>query len=75
MELVLYAVDGTDGTLDPAFAAHLLPLKAWATAWWERWSHPESLENAYWSAQRTLQGGVQKPWARAAGPAADERLA
>ena len=31
-DLVLYAVDGGDGTLDPAFTAHGVPLKAWATA-------------------------------------------
>ncbi len=32
-ELVLYALDGNTGTLDPAFDAHVQPLQSWALAW------------------------------------------
>ena len=32
-DLVLYIIDGPEGTLDPAFQAHSEPAKMWATAW------------------------------------------
>ena len=35
-DAVLYAIDASTGTLDPAFDAHALPLKMLALAWWER---------------------------------------
>ena len=31
-DLVLYAIDGAHGTLDPAFDAHAIPIKMWAQA-------------------------------------------
>ena len=33
----LYLSDGTSGTLDPAFPAHILPLYTWALAWKQQW--------------------------------------
>jgi hypothetical protein len=33
-DLTLYALDGSTGTLDPAFDSHILPIKYWAMAWW-----------------------------------------
>ena len=36
-DLIFYAADGTKGTMDAAFDAHVLPLRAWALAWWQQW--------------------------------------
>ena len=42
-DFVLYALDAAGGTTDPAFDAHVLPLKHWALAHWERWYPRQSL--------------------------------
>ena len=49
-DLTLYALDGSAGTLDPAFACHTMPVKHWAHAWWERWEEPVTLELAFQEA-------------------------
>ena len=36
-DLAMLAIDGPDGTVDPAFEAHAAPVVAWATAVWEGW--------------------------------------
>ena len=36
-QIVLYAADGANGTLDPAFDANVLPLRMWAMAQWQGW--------------------------------------
>ena len=33
----LYLLDGPNGSLDPTFDAHALPVKHWAMAWWQSW--------------------------------------
>ena len=45
--MVVYALDGANGTLDPAFDGHYLPLKHWALAWQEGWADVQALEAAY----------------------------
>ena len=45
-DLVLYARDGQDGTLDPAFEAHTAPLKLWALACWYGWFANTDLQSA-----------------------------
>ncbi len=44
--LVLRLLDGTGGTADPAFDAHVKPIVAWATAWWEAWQPQALLRDA-----------------------------
>ena len=36
-DLILYAVDGPSGCLDPSFDAHINVIKHWALSWWEVW--------------------------------------
>ena len=43
---ILFAVDAATGTLDPAFDAHVLPMKMLALAWWQRWQPAASLNAA-----------------------------
>ena len=64
------AVDGAKGTADPAFLAHVGPIKAWALAWWERWQPIEELDNAFWSAERLQRNSSSIVWRIVAGPAA-----
>ena len=36
-DMVLHVADASGGTVDPAFDAHVLPIKTWALALWQRW--------------------------------------
>jgi hypothetical protein len=66
-DLTLYALDGSSGTLDPAFDCHVQPLRHWALAWWEEWFTPHVLAAAFQAAKRKLaiEGS---PWSRVTGP-------
>ncbi len=65
-DLVLYVLDGPNGTLDPAFQAHSEAIKMWAAAWWDHWFTPEQLSTAFaeaslkWAPKRT-HGGIWRP--------------
>ena len=61
-------LDGAYGALDPAFEAHVAPLKSWATAWWERWFSVEDLEMAFHIASMKLAASAGSVWARVTGP-------
>ena len=67
-DLTLYALDGSSGSLDPAFDSHLMPLKHWALAWWEAWFEPEELNEAFQVAGLKLASAVGSPWRMVAGP-------
>ena len=56
----LYAVDGSAGTVDPAFLAHLSPITAWAAAWWDEWAEPEVLKTAFQNAKPRKQSGLKQ---------------
>ena len=68
-ELILYAVDGPGGTLDPAFDAHARPLQFWALAWWESWFSADALQQAFDEAARKLLSARGSWWSLVAGPA------
>ena len=70
VDLVLYTCDGRHGTMDPAFDAHVLPLKTWATAWWESWRSSAKLAGAILAAQEKLSTSIHSLWRRVAGPTA-----
>jgi hypothetical protein len=67
-DLTLYAMDGSSGSLDPAFDSHLMPLKHWALAWWEAWFEPEVLDEAFQVAGLRLATASGSPWRRVVGP-------
>ena len=50
LDRTLHLLDGGGGSIDPAFAAHILPIKAWATASWEGWLKRDELETAFCNA-------------------------
>ena len=49
-DLTLHTLDGGNGTLDPAFPAHVGLVKQWALAWWEGWFCREGLVVAFEAA-------------------------
>ena len=62
-------LDGTSGTLDPAFDAHALLVKHWAQAWWESWVDNSDLETAYANVKKKV-GEKDYCWNKVAGPTA-----
>ena len=66
-DLTLYALDGSCGTLDPAFDCHVKPLKYWALAWWEGWCTPQWLEESFHAGKLRLTG-AEFAWRRVTGP-------
>ena len=66
-ELTLYALDGSSGTLDPAFECHSMPLKQWALAWSDSWFGPTALEESFRAAQLRIAASSSS-WRLMAGP-------
>jgi hypothetical protein len=69
-DLVLYAADGAKGTMDPAFDAHVIPIRSWALAWWQHWQPPGFLEKAHNAAVIKVNNAKTSAWSVVAGPAA-----
>ena len=67
-DCTLYALDGATGTLDPAFDAHVLPVKHWALAWWESWICADVLESSFAAALDKLNVNDKHMWSRVTGP-------
>ena len=65
----LYATDGSKGTVDPAFLAHLNPIIAWATAWWDNWTDSDSLSAAHKEATVRIKRAKASKWSVVKGPA------
>ncbi len=66
--LVLLALDGSAGTLDPAFEAHVAPARQWATAVWENWQPRLQLAEAFAAAAIKLENAASSQWNLVAGP-------
>ncbi len=69
-DIVLLAVDGTNGTLDPAFMAHSCPVQYWALAWWEEWFKADLLQSTFTQAAIKLDNCAGSWWSASAGPTA-----
>ena len=67
-ELILYTLDGTAGTLDPAFEAHAAPLLCWGLAHWCRWFSTDQLALAFQEASLKLSRCKGSWWSSVAGP-------
>jgi hypothetical protein len=67
--LVLLAHDGATGTLDPAFEAHLCPVRHWALAIWEGWQTHRQMAGVFEAAIAKLGAGATLDWNRVTGPA------
>ncbi len=69
VDLVLLTADRTNGTMDPAFDAHVLPVYYWSLAWWEGWKPHNTLTRAGEAAIAKLHGCAGSCWRRVCGPA------
>ena len=67
--LALYLADGARGSVDPAFDAHVLPIKHWALACWSQWQPAELLQFAMAKARDKVIVAGSAKWARVTGPA------
>ena len=54
---------------DPAMLAHTMPLKGWATAWWEQWARPDQMNYAFASAAERVGLTSKSCWQKVRGPA------
>ena len=68
-DLVLHVLDADNGTMDPAFDAHILPLKFWSLAIWEKWVCFDALSNALHNVGTKLRN-AKSPWSVTTGPVA-----
>jgi len=69
-DVVLYMNDVAGATADPAYDAHVLPLKHWALACSQGWQPRKTLEGSLYAAVARLRGATRSVWDVAAGPAA-----
>jgi hypothetical protein len=69
-ELVLHAMVPTRKTVDPAYAAHVVPARQWAFACWEGWVDRGKMQRAFDKAKCKLADASSSGWARVNGPAA-----
>ena len=67
-DIVLWAVDGGSGTLDPGFDAHVQPISFWAHAWWQKWRPRARLIAAADSACAKFNPDDENSWKNIAGP-------
>ena len=70
VDMVLLAADCDQGTMDPCFAAHTLPIGHWAKAVWEKWAPASQLAELLELAQRRRALQPKAMWSAATGPAA-----
>ena len=63
-DLVLYAIDGLHGTLDPAFDAHVIPMKMWAQGIWDGTVSHAKLCQATRLARLRLNAAKGSQWAQ-----------
>ncbi len=68
-ELALVAIDADNGTLDPAFQAHVGPIRHWALAVWDSWFSQESLSSTFVAAKKKVQKAGDNMWKAVSGPA------
>ena len=61
-DIALFMSDLRSGTSDPAFQAHIGPLRAWASAWWEAWQPWGVLARAFHCAKLKLNRAARSPW-------------
>ena len=66
--LTLLAIDGQYGTLDPAFDAHVGPIKHWALAVWDKWFPITHMQMTHERARHKLAGVRSSWWASVCGP-------
>ena len=62
-------MDGSIGTLDPLFDAHVQPIQSWALACWEQWQDHGSMQTSLTAAYARCFPGGAPNWQQVTGPA------
>ena len=70
VDIALYAIDGPNGTLDPASDAHVNVIKYWALAHFEEWFSASTLAKSFRAARIRVQQAKASQWRIVTGPAA-----
>ena len=60
--LSMHAVAPVSTAVDPSYAAHVSPIKTWATAYWENWADRKCMSKAYKSAVNQLSKAKGSIW-------------
>ena len=67
--MTLHAAAPVCTSVDPSYTAHVGPIKAWATAWWDGWTDKNAMGVAYRSAANRLRSAKASVWSNVNGPA------
>ena len=67
--LSMHAVAPVCTSADPSYAAHVTPIKSWATAYWEAWADRMDMSRAYENAANKLSKAKGTAWRHVDGPA------
>ena len=67
--LSLHAVAPVCTSADPSYAAHVMPIKSWATAYWETWADRKDMSKACKDAVTKLDKARVTAWRHVSGPA------
>ena len=68
VEQILNATLPSAKGVDPAFAAHVTPMRQWAFACWEQWAPLSLMQDAVEAALAKLSAVKGSPWHSVAGP-------
>ena len=61
-------IDAGKGTIDPAFDAHILPIKHYAYAWWEHWQAHKLWDRSFSAAVKKIGAAKRSAWDIVSGP-------
>jgi hypothetical protein len=68
--LVLHTASVHSNLVNPMVSAHVEPIKAWSTAWWDGWAQPHALMHVYQQCNNSGSETFKADWNSVRGPAA-----
>ena len=67
--LTMHATAAVSTATDPSYSAHIGPIKAWATAYWDAWASRDEMAKMYKYATHRIGKGNASAWTGVQGPA------
>ena len=67
--MTLHAAAPLCTSVDPSYAAHVTPIKAWAMAWWDGWAGHSAMMDSYRQAADRISKAKASAWNLVHGPA------
>ena len=68
--MVLHAAATHTHDVNPTMAAHVGPIKTWATAWWDGWADKQTMSDTYTASSKKVNRAGTDSWNVVNGPAA-----